>query len=159
MIQPVFNSMLAFLLAKFMLNDIPHAAGLTPLEYEVMYHTTPLRNWEAIQKEGLLPQKLSEEVAEVVHIDSGVYLEKDLTEAHGWAGMLSGWEIPEEWTGEEIVTKFAILEVKVPKGTTLIVDPQVIDIGTQETPTAFITPQRIPPEHIKLLDISEWEIG
>ena len=29
MIQPLFNSMITILLAKFMLNDIPHAAGLT----------------------------------------------------------------------------------------------------------------------------------
>lgn len=29
MIQPLFNGMLAILLAKFMINDLPHAAGLT----------------------------------------------------------------------------------------------------------------------------------
>lgn len=29
MIQPLFNGMMAILLAKFMLNDVPHAAGLT----------------------------------------------------------------------------------------------------------------------------------
>ena len=30
MIQPLFDSMLAILLAKFMLNDVPHALGLSP---------------------------------------------------------------------------------------------------------------------------------
>ncbi len=43
MIQPLFNSMLAILLAKFCLNDIPHAAGLAgnPKRYvppEEKYH-------------------------------------------------------------------------------------------------------------------------
>ncbi len=29
MVQPLFNGMLAILLAKFVINDLPHAAGLT----------------------------------------------------------------------------------------------------------------------------------
>ncbi len=43
MIQPLFNGVLAILLAKFCLNDIPHAAGITgnPKRYippEEKYH-------------------------------------------------------------------------------------------------------------------------
>ncbi len=34
MIQPLFNGMLAILLAKFCLNDIPHAAGITGSSYD-----------------------------------------------------------------------------------------------------------------------------
>jgi len=34
MIQPLFNGMLAILLAKFCLNDLPHAAGLTEPDHE-----------------------------------------------------------------------------------------------------------------------------
>ncbi len=34
MIQPLFNGMLAILLAKFCLNDLPHAAGLSDTSYD-----------------------------------------------------------------------------------------------------------------------------
>ncbi len=34
MIQPLFNGMLAILLAKFCLNDLPHAAGITGSGYD-----------------------------------------------------------------------------------------------------------------------------
>ncbi len=43
MIQPLFNGMIAILLAKFCLNDLPHAAGLTDTDYERPPTTRQLR--------------------------------------------------------------------------------------------------------------------
>lgn len=139
--------------------DVPHAAGVVA-RYKTMYHTTPLRNWENIRKEGLTPQRLTGVATRATGLSSGVYLETDLEAAYGWAGLLSGWEVPEEWEGEEvIIAKFAILEVKIPENEILTIDPDVIDIGGEETPTAFISTSYIPPERIRLHDTSEVEIG
>jgi len=41
--QGLFNGMLAILLAKFCLNDLPHAAGLTGTDYERKPTTGQLR--------------------------------------------------------------------------------------------------------------------
>jgi len=67
MIQEAFNGMLTIMLAKFILNDLPHAAGL--IEYNVppltdklrkFYHATPWSTWEQhVSKEGLKLQPLS----------------------------------------------------------------------------------------------------
>ncbi len=43
MIQPLFNGMLAILLAKFCLNDLPHAAGITGSGYDRPPTTGQLR--------------------------------------------------------------------------------------------------------------------
>lgn len=155
----MFNGMIAVLMAKLILNDLPHAAGLTARSSKVMYHTTHLRNWDKIKAEGLIPQSLSSEVAEMTSLRSGIYLEEDLESAYSWATLLCAWEFSEDWKGEELTAKFVILKVKIPEGTVLTVDPDVIDVGVEAAPTSFIVPFRILPKDIELLDTTEVEFG
>ncbi len=142
---------------EFLLNDVSHTTGLSATPgMRTMYHTVHYDKWESIRVGGLTPGTLLPSAQEVTGYSEGVYLEEDKEGAYGWASMLAGWYLPE--SDEIVVVKFVVLVVQIPKGSVLTPDPDVYDIG-QEQPTAFIYQHRIPPEHIKLADVTEVEIG
>lgn len=60
MIQETLSAMITLLMAKFILNDVPHAVGLLEnAGYCMLYHSTPKSIWEEhIRYEGLVPQSL-----------------------------------------------------------------------------------------------------
>ena len=157
MIQTALNTMLTIMMAKFMLNDMPHAMGLTRSSHtKTMYHTTHYDKWESVKVGGIIPEILPASAQEVTGYSKGVYLEEDREEAFGWAGMLAGWYLPEG--DEAVVVKFAVLEVKIPEDSVLTSDPDVYDVGGEQ-PTAFIYQHQVLPEHIRLVDVTEVEIG
>ena len=157
MIQTALNTMLTVMLAKFLLNDMPHAAGFIGSSHtKTMYHTTHYDKWESIKVGGIIPEILPVSAQEVTGYSKGVYLEEDREEAFGWAGMLAGWYLPEG--DEAVVVKFAVLEVKIPEDSVLTSDPDVYDVGGEQ-PTAFIYQHQVLPEHIRLVDVTEVEIG
>ena len=58
MVRQALNGMTTLLLTKFMLNDVPHAAGLLPnptySPTATVYHVTSLENLDSILKKGLV---------------------------------------------------------------------------------------------------------
>lgn len=133
-------------------------------EWTTMYHTTYVKKLSSIMKRGLIPAELAEDVKEITGLEKGVYLEADPEKAKGWAFMLAPEYLSEEdWeeimAGKPKEVKFAILEVRVSKGTILTLDPEVIDIGSFEIPSAFVCPETIPPSRIKLVEIISAEVA
>jgi hypothetical protein len=56
MFEDIFNAMFTMLMAKFMLNDMPHAAGLLQanLQTTKLYHCTAVESVNSILKDGLI---------------------------------------------------------------------------------------------------------
>lgn len=123
-----------------------------------MYHTTPYKNWEKIRRGGLAPAELDPEVQRVTGLRKGIYLEKEKDMAYDWAIMLASLYLEPEI--EYLKMDFAIIEVSLPESAVLSLDPQVIEIGPGErAPTAFITPDCLPPEELRLVDVTTAEVG
>jgi len=95
MIQPLFNGIIALMLTKFMMNDVPHAVGLSPSPksssdpVHILYHVTYKDNLDSIMKKGLLSGKGASgmlfflptlEFARESGLTSAVILEVRLTE-------------------------------------------------------------------------------
>lgn len=160
MIQPLLNGMIAILLTKFIINDLPHAAGL--IEYGVkplterltkFYHATPWSTWEqTISKEGLTPQPLS--VWRPGDTRSGIYLGTSkkstlyFVEAN-WYGMLSVYQTDEEIRSEvRLLEPYALLEAYVLRDTYVFPDTEyVLEDGTYG---AYIMTRPIPRANIQL---------
>ena len=160
MIQTTFNGMITILLAKLVLNDIPHAAGL--IEYGVkplterltkFYHATPWSTWEqTVSKEGLTPQPLSRWIPGDTR--SGVYLgttKKSIlyfVEA-SWYGLLSIYQTEEEIRNEvRPLEPFALLEAYILKD--IYVFPDTYYVLEDGTYGAYIITRPIPRANIQL---------
>lgn len=160
MIQTVFNSMIYVMMAKFILNDLPHAAGLT--EYNVppltdklrrLYHATPWSVWEQhVCKEGLRLQSLSrwrpDDTREGVYLGATKEATVYFVEA-SWYLPFEMMASPEE---EEAYTEaqedFALLEVYTPKDLYLIPDTGfTLSDGSYG---AYISLKPIPRKNIQL---------
>jgi len=62
MVQTAFNGMIAILLAKFLINDLPHAAGLTGTDYERPPTTGQLRYIASLCQQLKMPIPYEEQV-------------------------------------------------------------------------------------------------
>ena len=131
---------------------------------ETMYHVTPYENLEGVMKEGLVSSEVTTLNSPVPPwLRKGIYLDRDLEEAHGWAMMLLS-PTEEEWeqmmSGRPVTKKMAILEVKVPAGCRMIPDPDVTDIGPGGRVTSFIVDVPIiTPDRLRLVSIEEPEMA
>jgi len=93
-VQQFLNGMITLMLAKFVLNDVPHAAGLLGYRSKVFYHVTPKENLTRIMLEGLY---------EPVHMLT------DVVKAHEWLKEVEEYEpavilkvtLPAEWQIKE----------------------------------------------------------
>ncbi len=160
MIQTAFNGMLAILLARFVINDLPHAAGLidygvSPLTERLtkFYHATPWSTWEQhVSKEGLTLQPLTRWMPGDPR--SGVYL--GTTKEATVYFVEASWYLPLELAAtpeeEEVLVEaqedFALLEVYTLKDLYLI--PDTGFILTDGSYGAHISLKPIPRENIQL---------
>ena len=94
--------------AMSLLSGLKKAGSATKSETVEMYHVTPTKNVEAIQKEGLIP-KIGERSRSVGEKQKGVYLFKSANDVDD---ALAGW-LGEEFPEDE---PLSILKVKVPIG-------------------------------------------
>jgi len=142
----------------------PRLPKVLVTQKETMYHVTPYENLEKVMKEGLVASEVATLKSPVPPwLRKGIYLDRELEEARGWALMLVG-PTDEEWeemmSGKPVVKKMAILEVKVPAGYRMIPDPDVMDIGPGGRTTSFIVNiPVVPPDKLKLVSVEETEIG
>lgn len=160
MIQVTFNTVIYMMLARFMLNDMPHAAGL--FEYDVkpltekltkFYHATPWSTWEQhVSKEGLKPQPLSRwrpgDTREGVYLGTTKEATVYFVEA-SWYLPLELMMLPEEEKAfMEAQEDFALLEVYTLKDLYLM--PDTGFILSDGSYGAYISLRSIPRENIQL---------
>lgn len=160
MIQPLLNGMITLMLAKFIINDLPHAAGLVEYHPPVLttslsklYHAAPWSVWEEhICKEGLKPQPLSR--WRPGDTREGVYL--GVTKEATVYFVEASWYLPlelearqeEEEAYIEAQEDFALLEVYVLKDLYLIPDEEfILSDGSYG---AYISLRSIPRENLQL---------
>lgn len=135
MIQPLFNGMLTLLLAKFVLNDLPHAAGL----YEgsskfTMYHATPKSNVGNILLNGLVPHP-----AFVGDEFSAIYIADSVEKAKDYAEQAYSMGVSKE-------KEWAIFRIEYDEF------PEEIHPDLQwGLPGTYYTTMQIPPEHLTLV--------
>lgn len=160
MIQQALNGMIALMMARFCLNDLPHAAGL--VDYNVapitdklrkLYHAAPWSTWERhISKEGLRPQPLSR--WRPGDTREGVYL--GVTKEATVYFVEASWYLPlelealpeEEEAYVESLEDFALLEVYTLKDLYLIPDKGfILSDGSYG---AYISLRSIPRENVQL---------
>jgi len=149
MIQYAFNMMITIMVARFVLNDVPHAIGLLEnTGYCVLYHSTPKSTWEEhIKREGLVPQSLH--TWRPQDPEHGIYLGTSkrsttyFTEANFYgAPEILAEELP-KWE------PWALLEVRVPANVRIEPDEEfILEDGTYGSK---IIREPIPPENIKLI--------
>ena len=134
-------------------------------EEEIMYHVTRLEHVDSILKYGLMGIELAPVglAGPLPPFEKGIYLSRTLEEAEEWVASLA---IPtdEEWkrikkTGEPVVIKMAILEVRVPAGYPIVRDPDVIEMFWEDYESYIVGIQKIEPDRIRLLDVREMEVG
>ena len=131
---------------------------------EIMYHVTPYENLEKIMREGLVAGKVTALRSPVPPwLRKGIYLDKELEKAYGWAMMLLS-PTDEEWeemvAGRPVTRKMAILEVKVPTGCRMVPDPDVTDLVPGGKITSFIVDiPIITPDRLKLVSVKESEMA
>lgn len=160
MIQPLFNGMLAILLAKFVINDLPHAAGILnkalPLRklfadwgIEVgaevtMYHFTRKENLEEILMTGLTP-KASPGLGRPkgLAVKPGVYLAPTMEDARG---LIEDYNL----RAERIPGTFSLLEVRLPSEWMVVEDREVLH-RYREPPTV-ISPTPIPSSRLRVVE-------
>jgi len=109
-----------------------------------MYHGTPFKNWEAIQREGLLPAPLPPNVVQLSSSGKGIYIGESALVDGFIEGYLS------ELSGE---TKFIKLRVDILDVEKLIPDPQMEDPDQQGTYYAYVYPEHIPPSKVWLEEV------
>ena len=156
MIQQAFGGMVALLLAKFMLNDVPHAAGLgnkpisTIIPKELaengrydLYHITHKSNVPSILQGGLIPQATTKTLTGKIpkFVSRGVYL---IT----WSFFVGGY-IDTFITVGYAEDDLEVLEVKLPGSWPVHPDPdsQAMADGF---PTVVYSVRSIPPSMIKV---------
>ena len=160
MIQQLLNGMITLMLAKFMLNDLPHAAGLIyyhpstlTTRLSRLYHAAPWSIWEEhISKEGLTLQRLSR--WRPGDTRSGIYL--GTTKESTVYFVEASWYLPfeleatpeEEEAYMEAQEDFALLEVYTLKDLYLVPDEGfILSDGSYG---AYISLKPIPRENIQL---------
>jgi len=155
------SGMITFMMAKFILNDLPHASGL--IEYDVpplagrlrrFYHATPWSTWEQlVSKEGLVLQPLSR--WRPGDTREGVYL--GATKEAAVYFVEASWYLPFEMTAlpeeEEAYIEaqedFALLEVYTFKDLYLM--PDTGFILSDGSYGAYISLRPVPRENIQLV--------
>lgn len=147
LLRTALTSMTTLLVARFMLNDVPHAAGLLGAQPSVLYHATTLSMYEgSIKTEGLIPQPLRSEVASILGFNRGTYLANNLRDTE---------DIALTYARIEPTKKFVFLKVSIPPGTRLYIDPEV---GEPDSPW-FVTTDVIPPRNIDALCVKKYDLS
>lgn len=93
MIQEVGNAFITLLLAKFALNDVPHAIFSNPPRY--YYHVTTKRLLESVLVSGLIPQERTGDVPDQWgRVTRRIYLLEEYDEARFYGDVLLRVAIP-----------------------------------------------------------------
>lgn len=160
MIQTFFNSMIALMMAKFILNDVPHAAGVLnkslPLRklfanwgIEVgaevtMYHFTRKENLEEILTTGLVP-KASPGLGrpEGLVVSPGIYLAPTMEDARG---LIEDYNL----RAERVPGTFSLLEVRLPSEWMVIEDVEVLH--KYREPPSVISFSPIPLSRVRVIE-------
>lgn len=161
MIPTVLNGMITLMLAKFIVNDMPHAAGLVeynapPLTNRLrrLYHATPWSTWEQhVSEEGLRLQPLSRwrpgDTKEGVYLGATKEATVYFVEA-SWYLPLEMEATPEEEEAYmEAQEDFALLEVYTLKDLYLM--PDTGFILSDGSYGAYISLKPIPRENVQLV--------
>lgn len=114
----------------------------------LFYHGTLYKNWESIQKEGLKPTLLPEDVRAFSGRSEGVYV--------GESALVDGF-IEGRLYGMQRETKFAKLAVDIVDMDKMIPDPQMKDPDYPDLYYAYVYPGVIPPDRITLEEVFDMD--